>query len=159
MPDEDEHASSPPRSLSNQDIKSEHIPSRLNVHRFGKKNAEAQSVFPEELSDGISKEVHESVAPRMQAHLPPEAQVSARVALVETSRSVQTFKMTYDRLFRKFQEKLIEHYSGMRGGYMSEYQLNYDQNSSRRDNRLTEMNSAIDAQVNYARELERVHEQ
>ena len=74
MPDEDEHASSPPRSLSNQDIKSEHIPSRLNVHRFGKKNLpQAQSVFPEELSDGISKEVHESVAPRMQAHLPPEA--------------------------------------------------------------------------------------
>ena len=145
--------------MSNQDIKSEHIPSRLNVHRFGKKNAQAQSVFPEELSDGISKEVHESVAPRMQAHLPPEAQVSARVALVETSRSVQTFKMTYDRLFRKFQEKLIEHYSGMRGGYMSEYQLNYDQNSSRRDNRLIEMNSAIDAQVNYARELGRVHEQ
>ena len=37
MPDEDEHASSPPGSLSNHDIKSEHIPSRLSVHKFGKK--------------------------------------------------------------------------------------------------------------------------
>jgi len=117
------------------------------------------SVFPEELSDGISKEVHESVAARMQGHLPPEAQVSARVALVETSRSIQTFKMTYDRLYKKFQERLIAEYGGMRGGYMSEYQLNYDQNSSRRDNRLVEMNMAIDSQVNYSRELERVHEQ
>ena len=74
MPDEDEHASSPPRSLSNQDIKSEHIPSRLEIHKFGKKKALlAQSVFPEELSDGISKEVHESVAARMISHLPHEA--------------------------------------------------------------------------------------
>ena len=44
----------------------------------------------------------------------------------------------------------------MRGGYMSEYQLNYDQNSSRRDDRLVEMNMAIESQVNYTRELERM---
>ena len=43
----------------------------------------------------------------------------------------------------------------MRGGYMSEYQLNYDQNSSRRDDRLVEMNMAIDSQTNYTRDLER----
>jgi len=39
LPDEDEHASSPPRSLSNQDIKSEHIPQRMQIHKFGKKPA------------------------------------------------------------------------------------------------------------------------
>ena len=77
--------------------------------------------------------------------MPPEAKVSARVELIETSRSIQTFKMTYDRLFKKFQERLISEYSNMRGGYMSEYQLNYDQNSSRRDDRLVEMNMAIEA--------------
>ena len=115
-------------------------------------------MFPEELSDGISKEVHESVAPRMQAHLPPEAIVSSRVTLVETSRSIQTFKMTYDRLYKKFQDRLIAEYGGMRGGYMSEYQQNFDQNSSRRDNRLVEMNMAIEAQDNNAREIERMQE-
>ena len=47
----------------------------------------------------------------------------------------------------------------MRGGYMSEYQLNYNQNSSRRDNRLVEMNQSIESQVSYSRDLERVHEQ
>ena len=87
--------------------------------------------------------------------MPAAARVSTTIALQETSRSVQTFKMTYDRLFKKFQERLIAEYSGMRGGYMSEYQLNYDQNSSRRDDRLVEMNMAIDSQTNYTRDLER----
>ena len=42
---------------------------------------------------------------------------------------------------------------------MTDYQINYDQNSSRRDNRLVEMNMAIEGQVEYAKELERTHEQ
>lgn len=58
--------------------------------------------------------------------VPPEARVSSRVQLVETSRSIQTYKMTFDRLFKKFHHKLVTEYSNMRGGYMSEYQLNYD---------------------------------
>jgi hypothetical protein len=47
--------------------------------------------------------------------------VSKTVELVETSRSIQTFKMTYERLFKKFQERLVTEYGNMRGGYMSEY--------------------------------------
>jgi len=46
--------------------------------------------------------------------------------LVETSRSIQTFKMTYERLFKKFHERMTEEYGNMRGGYMSDYQLNYE---------------------------------
>lgn len=53
--------------------------------------------------------------------------------------------MTYDRLFKKFHERLVTEYGNMRGGYMSEYQMNYDHNSSRRDDRLIEMNMAIEA--------------
>ena len=34
MPDEDEHASSPPRSLSNQDVMSEDITARMEIHKF-----------------------------------------------------------------------------------------------------------------------------
>ena len=53
--------------------------------------------------------------------LPPFARVSAREPLVETSRSIQAFQATYDRLVRKFQERLVEQYGKMRGGYMSDY--------------------------------------
>lgn len=67
--------------------------------------------------------------------------------------------MTYDRLFKKFQERLVNEYSGMRGGYMSEYQINYDQNSSRRDNRLVEMNMAIENQNNYMVDLQHHQDQ
>ena len=67
--------------------------------------------------------------------------------------------MTYDRLVKKFQERLVAEYSGMRGGYMSEYQQNYDQNTSRCTGRLVEMNMAIENQEDYTRELTRVQEQ
>ena len=36
MPDEDERVSSPPDSLSHQDIKSEHINSKVQINRFSK---------------------------------------------------------------------------------------------------------------------------
>jgi len=67
--------------------------------------------------------------------------------------------MTYDRLFKKFHERLIAEYSNMRGGYMNEFQHNYDLNTSRRDDRLVEMNMAIVAQVDYQKELDRAMEQ
>lgn len=124
MPDEDEHASSPPDSLSHRDIMSEHIASKVQIHKFGRVE-KPQSVYPDHLSDAISKEVHESQAPAPH-RVPPEARVSARVELIETSRSIQTFKMTYDRLFKKFHQKLVTEYGNMRGGYMTDYQLNYD---------------------------------
>lgn len=85
MPYEDEHASSPPDSLSHKDVVSEHIASR-QVHKFGRVD-KAQSVFRDHLSDAVSKEVHESQAAAPHK-LVPEAQVSARVELVETSRSI-----------------------------------------------------------------------
>lgn len=142
MPEESERASSLPGSLSQQDVVSENIKSRLEIHKFGKQTKIANSVFPDQVSDTVSKEVHESVA---QNNLPAIARVSKVVELVETSRSIQTFKMTYDRLFKKFQDRLVQEYSNIRGGYMSEYQLNYDHNSSRRDDRLVEMNMAIES--------------
>ena len=62
MPDEDENASSPPRTLSHQDIVSENIQSKMDFHKFGRPKGQALSVFREEFSDCISKDVHESVA-------------------------------------------------------------------------------------------------
>ncbi len=61
--------------------------------------------------------------------------------------------MTYDRIYKKFHERLVNEYAGMRGGYMTEFQINYNQNSSRRDDRLVEMSLSIEAEDNYANEL------
>ena len=49
------------------------------------------------------------------------AHVSPPVQLVETSRSVESFNMTYDKCFRDFQEKLIAEYDNMRRMYITEY--------------------------------------
>ena len=61
----------------------------------------------------------------------------------------------YDKLFKQFQDQLVHEYSNMRSTYMSEYQVNFDQNSSRRDDKISEMNMAIDSQENYIRELDK----
>ena len=41
---------------------------------------------------------------------------------------------------------------------MSEYQSNFNQNSSRRDDKIGEMNSAIEYQENYIKELRKIHD-
>ena len=87
MPEESERASSLPGSLSQQDVVSENIKSRLEIHKFGRLNKTkvANSVFPDQVSDAVSKEVHESQA---QKNVPAVARVSKTVELVETSRSI-----------------------------------------------------------------------
>ena len=46
----------------------------------------------------------------------------------------------------------------MRNSYMVEYQANFDQNSSRRDNRIAEMNQSIDTQEDSIKDLNKVDE-
>ena len=53
--------------------------------------------------------------------VPPEATVSNVVALQETSRSIETFSMAYDRLFAEFQETLVREYANTRVTYIGEY--------------------------------------
>lgn len=43
----------------------------------------------------------------------------------------------------------------MRQGYMAEFQENFNQNSSRRDDKISEMMQSISYQENYIRELEK----
>ena len=45
-------------------------------------------------------------------------------------------------------------YAQMRGCYMGEFQSNYDQNTSRKDDKIAEMNAAIQAKIKYNNELE-----
>jgi hypothetical protein len=53
--------------------------------------------------------------------------------------------MVYDKIFAEFKDELVMEYAQMRGCYMGEYQGNYDQNTSRKDDKITEMNTAITA--------------
>ena len=130
------------------EVMSEHV--GVKRQKYDKKAAN----FMHENESDTSKEAHRSQA----THISSCAVISPPVALVETTRSVQTFKMNYDRLYREFQEKLIAEYSAQRTSYMSEYQSNFNQNSSRRDDKIGEMNSAIEYQENYIKELRKIHE-
>ncbi len=71
----------------------------------------------------------------------------------ETSRSIQNFNLVYDKIFAEFKAELVMEYAQMRGCYMGDYQGNYDQNTSRKDEKINEMNMAIQAQVDYIKEL------
>ena len=61
--------------------------------------------------------------------------------------------MGYDKIYAEFRDELVAEYAQMRGCYMGEYQDNYDQNTSRKDDRIAEMNAAIQSQVDYIKEL------
>lgn len=66
--------------------------------------------------------------------------------------------MTYDRLFRDFQDRLVSEYASMRVTYIGEYQHNLDQNTSRRDDRIAEMNQSIETQDSGIKDLNKVDE-
>lgn len=103
------------------------------------------------MSDGgISKEAHESANMTSIANV---AVVSKIIEVPETSRSIQTFKMVYDKLFQEFKAELADEYGQMRGGYMSEYQSNYDQNTARKGDKIREMLLIIQRQSEYIKEL------
>ena len=69
--------------------------------------------------------------------------MSPPLPIPETSRSIQTFGLIYDKLFAEFKDELVQEYYQMRGGYMGEYQENYDMNTSRKEDKITEMKMAI----------------
>lgn len=102
------------------------------------------------LSDeGVSREAHKSEATKVSA----VAVVSPPLPIPETSRSIQNFYVIYDHLFAEFKDELVQEYGQMRGCYMGEYQENYEQNTSRKEDKIGEMNGAIQAQSDYIKEL------
>jgi hypothetical protein len=74
------------------------------------------------MDDGVSEEAHKSTVTKVSK----VAEVSPMIAIGDTSRSIQGFNLTYDRLFAEFQQKLVEKYTEMRQGYMSEFQDNFN---------------------------------
>ena len=120
-PDESDARSSPPGTIGeHQDIMSENIESHF---QFRKSHKVPYTQIADQLSDeGVSKEANKSAVTKVSA----VAVVSPTIAMQETSRSIQTFSLVYDRLFKDFQEKLVLEYSNMRSTYMSEYQTNFN---------------------------------
>jgi len=53
--------------------------------------------------------------------MPQVTVVSQRVVVPDTSRSIQTFGMVYDKIFAEFKDELVMEYAQMRGCYMGEY--------------------------------------
>ena len=152
QPEESENASSPPGSIvgegdRNHDIMSENI--KLKHHKFGKSHNKPYTVKETaNLTDeeGVSKEAHhESEA----TQIAPLATISPPLPVPETSRSIQNFYVVYDKLYAEFRQELVQEYAQMRGCYMGEYQDNYEQNTSRRDDRVSEMNRAITTAMEY----------
>jgi hypothetical protein len=72
------------------------------------------------------------------------AEVSAPIPVGDTSRAISTFAMVFDRLYADFSESLVKEYAGMRNSYMVEYQSNYDLNTSRKGDKITEVSTEIE---------------
>ena len=149
-PDESENRSGPEGTIGEpHDIMSENIESNFHFRRAYKV---PYTQIADQLSDeGVSKEAHKSTATKMSA----VAHVSPTIHYQESSRSIQAFGMIYDKLFSQFQEQLAREYGQMRNNYMSEYQVNFNQNSSRRDDKISEMNLAIESKEEKIRDLKK----
>ena len=120
------------------EVMSEHVGAKR--HKFDKKPGKLMQDHGES-EDDTSKEANKSSYTKFT----DKAGVSEVVELDEklTSRSVQTFKMNYDRIYRQFREQLLAEFTAARSSYMSDYQDNLNQNSSRREDRVAEMSQVI----------------
>ena len=87
-PDEAEEASSPPGTIGDRDIMSEHITTNMLKYRKGKAYNNAW------MDDGVSEEAHKSTITKISK----VAEVSATITLNETTRALQSFSLMYDRI-------------------------------------------------------------
>ena len=100
QPNESENASSPPGSIDDMknDVVSEKI--KTNIKKFGKSYNKPFTVMQQDngSNDSVSKEAHMSEVTKVSKI----AAVSPVLAVPETSRSIQTFGMQYDKLYAEF---------------------------------------------------------
>jgi hypothetical protein len=152
--EEYDNDSNPPGSIErDHEISSEKI--QFQGHNFKKHAQKAFTVHNDEDSAGeASKEARKSNVTKVSK----VAEVSPPVQLIETARSVESFNMTYDRVFAIFQAKLTAEYDKMHQTYIGEYQHNMDLNTSRKDDRIAEMNQSIDTQESNIQDLNKTDE-
>lgn len=72
------------------------------------------------------------------------AEVSAPIPVGDTSRAISSFAIAFDRLYASFSEQIVKEYEQMRNNYMNEYQSNYDMNTSRKGDRISEVSTEIE---------------
>lgn len=150
-PDESDGRSgrSPPGTVGQMhEVSSEYVGAK---HYKFLKNAGNLMHDHNDSEDDTSKEAIKS----NYTKLTEKALVSEVVEIDEklTSRSIQTFAMNYDRIYREFQEQLIAEYAAARSSYVGDYQENFNQNTSRSQDKVAEMNQAIGSLDGAIREL------
>ena len=100
QPNVSDYASSPPGSIDDMknDVVSEKI--KTNIKKFGKSYNKPFTVMQQDngSNDSVSKEAHMSEVTKVSKI----AAVSPVLAVPETSRSIQTFGMQYDKLYAEF---------------------------------------------------------
>lgn len=74
------------------------------------------------------------------------AQVSEIVRVEDTTKFNSIFAIACDHNYMRFKEQLLREYQLMRTNYMHEYQSNYELNSKRQEDRLTEVTNEINSQ-------------
>jgi hypothetical protein len=72
--------------------------------------------------------------------------VSAAVHTEDTSHFISQFSMYLDEHFDTLREGALREYQQMRSAYMSEYQSNFELNTSRKEDKMTEVSNEIDSQ-------------
>ncbi len=74
------------------------------------------------------------------------AEVSKAVPIQNVSGMIAEFEEKLEGFYAEFAEKILGDYQQMRASYMQDYQQNLDANTSRKDDRLTEVTGEIEAQ-------------
>ena len=74
------------------------------------------------------------------------AEVSPAVPVQSINPMIVEFEQKLDGFYQEFAEKIIADYQQMRASYMQDYQQNLDANTSRKDDRIGEVQLEIEAQ-------------
>ena len=128
---------------------SENIESR--VFHFQKKQKptftdERGGISGDECNEEISNVPVRSVNKAQAEVNAATVHISQTIEAPDTSRIQQAFAMQYDTVFAEFKQKLVLEYAAMRSKYISEYQNNYEQNTSRKEEKIFEVSQEIESQ-------------
>ena len=67
-----------------------------------------------------------------------------KIALTNDNKHIQSFKSTYDRLFKEFQGNLMAEYALMKEAYIQDYKNNYQININEKEANVYEFVATID---------------
>jgi len=80
---------------------------------------------------------------------------SPPITLAEDNRHVTSFRLDYERMFRAFEDKLMNEYEKIRTVYKSEYEENYRLNNELKTITIDRFNGKIEAKKEQMNDLSR----